>query len=632
MGSFPYTLPFPFYEGTGGVSADVPNKWPVSLNGRNLVLDVQGDGLSQANRWKHESIEIIRQQSDTSDNPSEHTLNPLGLWRRAQDSWHHGAGIIFRDRGSATTSSTAGEQDAYRFRSSKGINVWTYWQMSLLPDTTSKLASANTNLYLAVAGSRLYTTDGTALRFTSDTTTWTAVTGTPGVAFTSVCSDGFTVWAACSASGIYSTNSGTGVATQYTSGAVSGPIAYVKGRLMVADAESVYNVIAGGGIVKPTALLTHANANFRWVGFAGGYQHIYMAGFSGDKSLIYKTTIKTDGTALDAPSVAGELPDGEIIRSIDSYLGSILIGTDKGCRYATADGEGNLIIGSLITTMNAVSAFEGQGPYVWFSMTNYDGVSTGLGRLDLRVFTETLETGARVPAYASDLMVTAQGSVDSIVTFLNKRIFTVAGSGVWTESTSLVASGTIDTGLIGYGIPDQKLALSANVRSLPLVGSYNVFLAVDSGTFASVGLGAVAGSTNTDNPLNYSSGERFELRFTLSRSVASPSTGPTITRWTLKASPGAIDGPAEIITAPFLLHEVVDVNGREEYLDVQYERDSIKFLRESQQRVTYQEGTNSYDVLVMDYSWVPYNFTVNTMAGGFGSPNGTMVTQLKRLN
>jgi hypothetical protein len=400
---------------------------------------------------------------------------------------------------------------------------------------------------------------------------------------------------------------------------------------MAADLNSLYNITIAGA--KPSALFTHGNPSFRWVGFASGMVNLYAAGFSGDKSIIYKTTIKTDGTTLDAPSVAGTLPDGEIVRSISDYLGTILIGTDQGCRYASEDTNGNLTIGSLIPTGNAVSCFESQGPYVWFGWTNYDGLSTGLGRMDLRIFTEVLETGARVPAYASDLMVDTQGAVFSVATFLNKRIFTVAGSGVWTESDNLVASGTIDTGLIGYGLPDNKLSVSINIRTLPLDGSYNTYLATDSGQFLNVGAAIDTGTTNEDFPLGFAAGERFEVRHVFQRCIHDATEGPVMTRWTLKVSPGAIDGPAEIITAPFLLHQVVSVLGREEYLDVEYERDAIKALRESQQRVVYQEGTSSYDVLVMDYQWVPYSFVQGDEGvGQFGDVNGTMVTQLKRLN
>src|SRR5690606_22764098 len=101
---------------------------------------------------------------------------------------------------------------------------------------------------------------------------------------------------------------------------------------------------------------------------------------------IYKITITKEGTGLDAPIVAGELPDGEVIASIGSYLGFILLGTSKGARFCTVNSAGDLTIGSLIPTSNPVQCFEGQGEFIWFGWTGYDGTHGGLGRMSLRNF------------------------------------------------------------------------------------------------------------------------------------------------------------------------------------------------------------------------------------------------------
>ena len=90
-----------------------------------------------------------------------------------------------------------------------------------------------------------------------------------------------------------------------------GVLEYVKGRLMAAgsgatDGYKIWNITASGN--NPAILYTHPNTAFTWVGFAAGQQHIYAAGYAGRTSLIYKTAIKADGTALDIPSQAGELP------------------------------------------------------------------------------------------------------------------------------------------------------------------------------------------------------------------------------------------------------------------------------------------------------------------------------------
>ena len=65
---------------------------------------------------------------------------------------------------------------------------------------------------------------------------------------------------------------------------------------------------------------------------------------SNKKSLVYKVTIKSDGT-LDKGSVALELPTGEVVSTISGYLGYILLGTNKDVRFCSTDSSNNLIAG-----------------------------------------------------------------------------------------------------------------------------------------------------------------------------------------------------------------------------------------------------------------------------------------------
>src|SRR5439155_2376386 len=96
------------------------------------------DGPDFGQAWTHESIPMLRALYDPNPTPSEASLNAQGLWRRAQDSWHEGAGQTFRDRDASGS--------AYRFRSSKGVDVWTRYQIGLLKDTSRIASSSNTNL------------------------------------------------------------------------------------------------------------------------------------------------------------------------------------------------------------------------------------------------------------------------------------------------------------------------------------------------------------------------------------------------------------------------------------------------------------------------------------------------------
>lgn len=597
----------PFYEGGVASSSEVPGLFPVGLAGHSYLVDLL------SNQFRRRTIPLIRQQADSRDSPGEHSINPEDLWRRAPEDWSHGAGQVYFDRP---------DSDPSRFRTSKGIDVWSRWQASLLPATGQKVSSANTNLYLASAGARLYATDGTAVSYTTDITgaspTFTAVTSTPGVAATSITSDGFNVWTSHTASGIYSTNTGTGAAASYTSGTVT-LVRYVKGRLMAAAANSVYNIIVGGGAVLPTALLTHANTGFTWVDMAEGRTHIYMAGFAGDKSLVYSTTIKPDGTALDVPAVAGELPDGEIVRAIQGYLGYILIGSDKGLRFAAPDSSGKLTLGALIPTTSAVGCFEPQDRFAWYALTNYDATSTGLGRIDLSVFTQPL-----TPAYASDLMATGQGAVQSVATFQSIRVFGVSGLGIYAETTDKVASGTIDSGLITYGIPDQKMGVFLDLRHTPLAGTVAISIAADGGAFESVGSSTIASSSGTSVTAGQQLGQVFEIRLTLTRSGSATTTGPTVTRATLRSYP--IPTRGEVLQVPLVLHESLAVNGQVRPLDLRSEFGFIKGLLDNQTLVSFQFGEEALSVFVEDYEWQPSS---QTQDGSFW--NGLLVVRLKSV-
>jgi len=213
----------------------------------------------------------------------------------------------------------------------------------------------------------------------------------------------------------------------------------------------------------------------------------------------------------------------------------MVVGSDLGVRLCSVDSTGNLTVGGLIKTTSAVQALSPSSRFVWFSMTNYDGSSTGLGRLDLSVFTAPM-----VPAYASDLMATGQGAVRSVAQLSGVQVFTVDAVGVVVPSANLVPSGYLDSGLINYDLSDLKVALYVALRTLPLVGSVGVSLSADSGAFVSLGAFSAAGAISpaAQFSCNQTLAENLELRLTLNRSSTATTTGPTVTRATLALSAG----------------------------------------------------------------------------------------------
>jgi hypothetical protein len=576
-----------FYTGTGSTQL-VPDVFPVAINGRPYLID------TATNAFTRQFDARVRDSVDQSAEPGESAINPQGLWRRSQSSWHYGAGQEYSD---------ASDSEPFRFNTSKGVDVWEKGELTLLNDVIQKRASANTNLHMATADTRIYITDGQTVAYTTDLTSFTTVTGTNVSNLVDITSDGYNVFFSYADGNIDQTNPSTGAASNYITGITAGKMDYVKGRLMVAGAGSdkhrIWNIKhppGGSAENNPTSdlLFTHPNTNFAWVGFAAGQNHIYCAGFAGNKSLIYKTVIQPDATDLTAPTVAGELPLGEVIQTVDGYLGFIAIGLADGFRIASSDSEGNLVIGPKIVTGNAVEAFAGVGQYIYFGYKNYDSTSTGIGRMDLSVFISPNQ-----PAYASDLMVTGQGAVTDIHEFQNEPVFSVSGLGFYTKHTDLVTSGYLESGIYRWGVPDAKFIPKLDLRCLPLVGSITMSVASDGGEFASFPIfdRALAKEKTLDGLEEKVF--QSEIKLTLARGTAT--TGPTVTRWMARAYAAPLR--SQIFSVPIVMHHKLNVAGREYWQDVYFEMRQLRDLVDNPRVVSYQENEDTFAVVIEDVQW-----------------------------
>ena len=419
----------------------------------------------------------------------------------------------------------------------------------------------------------------------------------PGGDVGSMTSDGYNVWAAFAGHGIHYTNTSTNDFDSYISGSDTfTKIKYIKGRLMAAAGNTIYNFISSGSPASGS-LFPHGNPQFRWVGFAGGQNHIYAAGFAGQTSLIYKTTIKTDATALDAPTVAAELPEGEVVTALDSYLGYVLIGTTTGFRFASSDTNGNLVVGPLIE-VGQVDAFASQGRFVWFSYKNIDATSTGIGRMDIGTQITTNQ-----PAWASDLMVTAQGAVPSISLYGDRPVFTVTGSGVYCEhATNLVTSGTLETGLYRWGVIDSKLVPKWDMHTEALAGTVVLSANPNLSGYAVIGTASVPGESS----FSFNGSESYlydvEVKLTLTR-AANNTSGPSVNHWMGRAYVAPLR--SEIFSVPVLLHKQLSVRGIDYFFDVEAELAALRALVSDPSVIIYQDGANTYSVIVENLQWKP---------------------------
>jgi hypothetical protein len=404
-------------------------------------------------------------------------------------------------------------------------------------------------------------------------------------------------------------------------------------------------------------LYTHPNPQWLWSGITAGSSQVYFAGYSDgtatpDQGTIYRSTVSPATASappptignLSYPVVALPMPGGEYPTAIRNYLNFIFVGTNKGIRMCETlnaldptGNTGDLKSGPLVPNitqpvMSPVTAIIGYDRYVYFAWNNYDSTSSGLGRLDLTSFIDTL-----APAYASDLMITDQGTVNWLdwdpITNSPLMSFdsTTGYSKIYTQDPiNCVASGNIDSGLITYGIPDYKNAVSIDVNIANVTGATNsevgFTLGIDDQTSISAGTYSGA-ATKYKLPFNQQFGEQFRVTTNITAAVSETGTriSPTLNRWTLKALPGIPSGI--LISAVLLMYEPTEVDGQVVYLDPYTEYAYLESLRQSQTVVTYVEGPFNALVTVDAIDWLPERRRP-TVQGGY---HGDMVVSLKTV-
>ena len=237
-------------------SAVVPPSggFPVSIAGRNYLIDTSFEPYRRE-AFRHKSLQAQRQSLHFTNIPDDGTVSTEGLWRREARDWTLGEGQTYFDRK---------KSDDSRFYRSKGINPWSQWEITLLPDTAQRYGSATpTNIIKAVrCGSFVYIIDGSTLKFTSSWgTTPTTVVGLSGTIL-DACTDGYNIYV-LTTNGFYTGIAGNadGVAKLVTlnllplvGSTVSGIIQYIGGRLIMAT-NNCQSFAVSGGTVPPGATL-----------------------------------------------------------------------------------------------------------------------------------------------------------------------------------------------------------------------------------------------------------------------------------------------------------------------------------------------------------------------------------------
>jgi hypothetical protein len=497
----------PWFEGHAATIENVPSTWPVAIGGHGYMVEPE--------LYERTFVPVQRDPSDDSTEPGEQSLSPAGLWRRSQSDWSLGAGQLWLDQDESTR---------HRFNESLGVDVFNDSYVTLLPITEEKRDTAQSNLRLLVAGSRLYVADGQTVRFSDGTdseqnatwvTGWTTATGLPAANVLDMASSGTNVYVLMGDNSIYRATLGTTAFTLYYNPPSTVPTRMwiALGRLFMSDGRTLYEVNATPG---ETSVFVHPDPGMVWSALVGSPSGIFVAGNIGQNGEVRRLVVNTSGSGFDVPVVAAEFRN-EQINALEAVGQNLFIGTSGGFRYAPITDAG-LDYGPLVQT-GAVHAFAtdtiDNETFIWFTWSNIVAGSSGLGRIRPARF-----TAPRVPAYASDIYTTAGGTSLAAASLHDRRYFAISGAGFYGATENFVASGTLSTGRIRYGMLDAKVFSDLAWRTAPLPSDASVSARVvsDSGEVANLSPQVATASTASAlNRLGPMRGEWVEVTFTLTR-------------------------------------------------------------------------------------------------------------------
>jgi hypothetical protein len=494
--------------------------------------------------YRRVTAQYRKQQIDQTREAGEQTLT--GWWLRSQSSFHLGAGIKFFE---------PQQEESLRFQytESKGLDVWTRGQATLLNDTASFYAGAAAAQLIGVndgTNDCIFVTDGTALKKITSAGSATTISQA-GTASTilSLTTDGSNYYF-INGTHVHKGSVGATPADSeiYAAAATTrATIRFVKQRLILAKENALYELDANStaAAALPSPFYTHPNPSWVWSSIAEGPQAIYVSGYApnGSSSAVFKITLDAavpnslGFPTLNTPTVIIDMPNGERINDFDVYLGVYaVLATSLGFRVGISDATGDIQYGPLLFRDAPCNSIAFRDSYAYIA-TLVDGAA-GLVRVDLS--TTVLGNSLFFP-WAWDLIATGTTTTASQVAFFGNsdRAAFTNGNNTWAESTtSLVATGYLRTGYIRYNTLETKIFKLLQARVDTTNGGV-LIQSIDSlDNFFTIGNFSQESAVPQIN-INYpqTAQEYLGFQFTLSRSTTDVSKGPLFTGYQVRSLP-----------------------------------------------------------------------------------------------
>ena len=357
---------------------------------------------------------------------------------------------------------------------------------------------------------------------------------------------------------------------------------YYHNNTDVAFASVTGTAVLAANNILP--IYAHPNPKWIWTGICEGPNAIYIGGYVGDSSSVYRLALDTSGTTtlplLTKVLSAADMPKGEQLYALASYVGKYMVfGTSKGIRVGVIDTSGYLssgfiTYGPLTVVTNgfdpASASYLNGKPcksiafndrYAYCTVSNYidngDGTfSSGLVKIDL-----SREITPNQMAYATHLRVptTVDAAAVAVLGSSNRLVIGTVGDGIYFQSDALVSSGYLQTGQIRYfTLEDKHFELIKLRETTPMLGQLKLST-VDAN-------GAISDIITVDNNFDFtqdvtgldqqdlSPKESVGMRFTLYSAVGQTTVNAdSFNGYQLKALPAV--RRQRIITIPLLNYD-----------------------------------------------------------------------------
>ena len=551
-------LPLTLSNPAGATYTPSGYAYDIAIAGQPFFLAASDD-----NPYRRVTAQYRKQQIDQSREPGEQTLT--GWWLRSQSSFHYGQGIKFFEP-------IQDESLRFQYTESKGVDVWTKGQATLLKScTTTHLTTggiqSNDRPWQFMRSIKWNSTDGILLsdeydvdKIAADGTVTHFIDYNSGTDYPvySICDDGvYAYWVTnVLATGtprlrVYkklltadSTVSPTLMISANTITVENAVIEYTKERLIMCVNDKVYE-FASSATTLPSPVYTHNDPDHVFTSITSSGSAIYISGYSGIQSNIYKFTLTTAGAmpTLTSAITAAEMPVGEKVFKISYYLDYMAIGTSQGIRIAQLSStDGSIAYGPLtVETDQPCYDFAFRDRYIW-AATGVDG-QAGVIRLDLGQATGTLVFAYAFDLYDPDDTLGHYTTACSFIGDTNRLAFCNAGNGVdgkvYIESAStLMEEGYLQTGFVRYNTLENKIFKLLQARFDATNGALEINSVASTNVETRIGIFA-QGDEIPEVNVSYPVGpqEYLGFKFIFSRSSTDSTKGPLFTGYQVKALP-----------------------------------------------------------------------------------------------